>query len=758
MRTGQSSKAQRLALVVATVFALAGAAMPAAGAVDPIGPAADSTATWIVTLVDHVDAAREAPQLAHRQGGQLLAVYSHVLDGFAFTGSADAAAALARDPLVAHVEVARTLHAVEIAPNGILRTSAWAAHQAGYTGVTSGGTPVRVAVVDTGIKLDHPDLAPNIAPGLGTNCINPGQPANDDHGHGTHVAGTVAAAFNGGDGVVGMATNAQLIPVKVLNSTGYGTDAQVICGLDYVAALAQAQPGPYVVNMSLGDSNRPGETTCGASALHQAICGLTNAGVTVVAAAGNDGGDASSFVPAAYDEVIAVSAFTDFDGQRSFAGCQADFSDYLYQCDDTLADFSNYGSVIDVTAPGVHVLSDWIDGGLTTISGTSMAAPHVAGAAALVLAANPSLTPTQVRAVLQSTGECPDGAVANAPTCAGHGQWEVGGLFGTTPDKDGIPEPLINALRAAQAAGTPPPSPPPPPPPPVDTQPPAVALTAPAANVTVHGAVTVSANATDNVAVAHVDFYDGSALVGTDSAAPYSVSWITGLDGPHTLTAIAYDTTGLSSSDSRTVFVDNTPPDAAVTSPSGGSVAGTITISADSSDPPPGSGVASVLFLVDGNVIATDTSAPFSTSWNTATVTNGAHSIVVRATDGAGNVATSPSVQVTVDNVVPVVVTSINNLSGSGQVGFSTWTSWVDVSVIDQYGQPVAGATVTFAVSGGTTTTRSCTTATNGSCSTIDARVSLPKSKKAVTYTTTDVTRAGTNWDGARWAVTLRLR
>src|SRR5262249_11939273 len=237
-------------------------------------------------------------------------------------------------------------------------------------------------------------------------CISPGQPPNDDHGHGTHVAGTVAAAYNG-QGVVGMATNAQLIPVKVLNSTGYGTDAQVICGLDYIAGLAQSQPGPYVVNMSLGHENRPGETTCDSSALHQAVCNLTNAGVTVVAAAGNSGVDASSFVPAAYDEVIAVSAFTDFDGKRSFAGCQADFSDYGYQCDDMLADFSNYGTVVDVAAPAVHILSDWNDGGQSIISGTSMAAPHVAGAAALVLAANPSLTPPEARPVPPSTGGGP---------------------------------------------------------------------------------------------------------------------------------------------------------------------------------------------------------------------------------------------------------------------------------------------------------------------------------------------------------------
>jgi len=450
MRRRMRSRAACAALAL-TAMALAGGTVAAsATTVDPVGSPSAQDKTWIVTLVGNADASSEASQLAAQQGARVVAVYSHVLHGFAFSGSETAAAALARNPRVAGVEVARTLHAVEIAPNGILRTSAWAAHDAGYTGVTGTGTPVRVAVVDTGIKLNHVDLAANIAPGTGTNCINPGQAPNDDHGHGTHVAGTVAAALNG-QGVVGMATNAQLVPVKVLDSTGFGTDAQVICGLDYVAGLAQSQPRPYVVNMSLGDPNRPGETACGSSALHQAICNLTNAGVTVVAAAGNDGTDAAGFVPAAYNEVIAVSAFTDFDGRRSFAGCQADFFEYGYQCDDTLADFSNYGSVVDVAAPGVHVLSDWIDGSQKTISGTSMAAPHVAGAAALVLAANPSLSPVQLRALLESTGECPDGTVANAPTCAGHGQWEVGGMFGNTTDKDGIPEPLINALRAAQA-------------------------------------------------------------------------------------------------------------------------------------------------------------------------------------------------------------------------------------------------------------------------------------------------------------------
>jgi hypothetical protein len=353
--------------------------------------------------------------------------------------------------------------------------------------------------------------------------------------------------------------------------------------------------------------------------------------------------------------------------------------------------------------------------------------------------------------VLESTGECPDGSVANAPTCAGHGQWQVGSLFGNHPDPDGIPEPLVNALRAAQSAGAPPP-------PPVDTQPPTVTFAAPGANAAVRGTVTVTANASDNVAVARVDFYDGATLIGTDSSAPYAVSWTTDVDGPHTLTATAFDTIGLSSSDTRTVAVDNTPPTAAVTSPGTGTVSGTIPITADASDPTPGTGVASVQFLVDGNVVATDTSAPYSTSWNSATTTNGPHAIAVRATDGAGNAATSAAVQVTVDNVAPAVVLHITSLTGTGQVGFFSWTSWVTVSIADQNSQPIAGATVTFAVSGGTTTPRSCTTAANGTCSTSNSKVNLSTSKTSVTYTTTNVARAGATWDGVRWAVTLRLR
>jgi hypothetical protein len=228
-------------------------------------------------------------------------------------------------------------------------------------------------------------------------------------------------------------------------------------------------------------------------------------------------------------------------------------------------------------------------------------------------------------------------------------------------------------------------------------------------------------------------------------------------DGPHTLTATAFDAAGLSATDTRTVNVDNTAPSVAVTGPIG-TVSGTVTITADSSDPAPGSGIASVQLLVDGSVVATDTAAPYSAPWNTATVPNGNHTVTARATDGVGNTATSAPVVVTVGNSTPATVTTITSLNGSGQVGWFTWTSWVNVTVADQAGRPVSDATVTFAVSGGTTATRSCTTNGAGKCSTSGNKVTLSTSKTSVTYTATNVTKTGATWDGQRWAVTLRLR
>jgi hypothetical protein len=285
-----------------------------------------------------------------------------------------------------------------------------------------------------------------------------------------------------------------------------------------------------------------------------------------------------------------------------------------------------------------------------------------------------------------------------------------------------------------------------------------VSITAPPSGAILRGTVSVNANASDNVAIAHVDFFDGSALIGSDSTAPYAVSWTTAGDGAHTLTATAYDTAGLTSSDARAVAVDNTSPLISVTSPSGGNVAGTVALVADSSDPAPGSGVASVQFLVDGTAVASDTTAPYQATWNTATAANGAHTISARATDGVGNAATSAAVTVNVNNVTPTILLTITRLTGYGQVSHSRWSSWAEVNVVDQNGVGVSGATVTFAVSGGANTTRACTTASSGTCSTSNSKVTLSLGQSSVTYTTVNVSKTGTTWDGDRWAVTVRKR
>ena len=238
--------------------------------------------------------------------------------------------------------------------------------------------------------------------------MTPGLPPQDGHGHGTHVAGIVAAAANG-IGVVGVAPDARLVPFKVLNDQGSGEWSNLICAVDYITGLAtDGDPSNdiKVANMSLGDVGGIG--TCTDGGIREAICRSTAAGVTYVAAAGNSTVDTSTFIPAAFPEVIAVSALTDLDGEPGGqAGCWLIF---LF-CDDTLAEYSNFGATVDVTAPGTQIYSDWTGGGYASEMGTSMAAPHVTGVAALILAAHPTFKPADVEELLKSTGECPNGAV-----------------------------------------------------------------------------------------------------------------------------------------------------------------------------------------------------------------------------------------------------------------------------------------------------------------------------------------------------------
>ncbi len=283
------------------------------------------------------------------------------------------------------------------------------------------GEGVGVAVIDTGISLTHPDLKDNIV--ANKTCVTGTSSGNDDNGHGSHVAGTIAA-LNNSVGVIGVAPKAKLLAVKVLNAQGFGTWSSVICGVDYVTANASLF-NIKVANMSLGGGGSS-DNNCGNSnsdPLHKAICKSRDAGVTYVVAAGNSSVNSSTSVPAAYDDsVITVSALADSDGQPGGLG-----SATSYGADDTFATFSNYGGVVDLGAPGVSIYSTYKNNGYTILSGTSMASPHVAGSAALYLKTNPTASWSQVRDGLKATGEA-----------SGSGHTDPSGLHPEPVVKSGI--------------------------------------------------------------------------------------------------------------------------------------------------------------------------------------------------------------------------------------------------------------------------------------------------------------------------------
>lgn len=360
---------------------------------------------YIVVFKDSVrDTSGVTHDMEHAHSLGIQHEYSSALRGFAATVPAAELQQLKNDPRVAFVAEDRVVsinaqqqrvsasrilsQPAQVVPSGVKRIGAGAQTGAG----------VGVAVIDTGIDLTHPDLKANIAP-LSKTCVVNTQSANDDNGHGTHVAGTIAA-LNNTIGVVGVAPSATLYPVKVLDRNGSGSWSSVICGIDWVTAHAGSIK---VASMSLGGAGTS-DNNCGLTnndALHQAICRSVAAGVTYVVAAGNNGVDSANSVPAAYDDaVITVSALADSDGKAGGLG-----SATSYGPDDTFASFSNYGSVVDIAAPGVSIYSTWKGGTYNTISGTSMATPHVSGAAALYIAAHPGALWTAVRDGLRAVGE-----------------------------------------------------------------------------------------------------------------------------------------------------------------------------------------------------------------------------------------------------------------------------------------------------------------------------------------------------------------
>jgi len=372
--------------------------------------AADEPKTYIVVFRPGVASDAKTDDVERRIGFASDFRYGSALHGFAARLNSLQLARLRADPDVAFVSADRVLRAIgnvpiaagDSAPPGIQRVGA-----ATTTTVREAST-ANVAVIDSGVDLSHPDL--NAV--SGKNCIGTG-PARDDNGHGTHVAGTIAAK-NNGSGVVGVAPGTKIYAVKVVNAQGSGTDAQVICGIDWVTANAAAL-GIKVANMSLGGPGAD-DGNCGNSigdALHRAICNSVAAGVTYVVAAGNSGEDFAGDVPANYNEALTVTAMADFDGLPGGGG-SASCADGFFEGDDSAAGFSNFttegsaDAAHTIAAPGVCIKSTWPSNRYQTISGTSMASPHMAGVVALCFgekgAAGPctGLTPAQVIARMRT--------------------------------------------------------------------------------------------------------------------------------------------------------------------------------------------------------------------------------------------------------------------------------------------------------------------------------------------------------------------
>lgn len=379
-------------------------------------------------------------------------VYTRAIKGFSAKIPKHLLSALQSDPRVNNVVEDRLVHAfchtstTQTLPTGVNRIDADLSPTANVNngGTGPSGQPndvnVDMAILDTGI-YKHRDL--NVFKAF--DCTKPGCPsvtASDKNGHGTHVAGSAAARDNT-NSVVGMAPGARLWQVKVLNNRGSGFTSWVIAGINKVTANAASIE---VANLSLGGqgSDTP---NCGVNGttvvdpLHNAICNSVAKGVVYAVAAGNESQDAANVIPAAYPEVITVSALTDSDGQPGGLGPST-----RYGADDAFASFSNFGTVVDLIAPGVDIFSTWpgdsaAKGGYcASASGTSMASPHVAGAAALYLATHPKPTDKTgvgaVRDALRAAGQCPDFTVTGLDGNCHGAPWPN--------DPDGITEPLVN--------------------------------------------------------------------------------------------------------------------------------------------------------------------------------------------------------------------------------------------------------------------------------------------------------------------------
>jgi subtilisin family serine protease len=521
----------------------------------------------------------------------------HIVDLPGNVSEQDVVARLSRRPELKFAELDRVVRPA-MAVNDPYFGSEWHLAKIGASTAwdTAMGAGVTIAVLDSGVNVNHPDLKANLVPGY--NVYSNNTDLTDVCGHGTAVAGTAAATGNNAAGVAGVAGAAKIMPVRIAYEDPtlgcYAYFSTIASGITYAA-----DHGARVANISYVG-------IAGSSAVLSAARYMNGKGGVVMVSAGNNNID-ENVTP---DPALVVVSATDSN--------------------DAKASFSSWGSFVSLSAPGTYIWTTNNSLGYSQWQGTSFSSPVVAGVAALMMSARPDLSGDQIKSLMYSTAV--DLGAAGRDPIFGYGRVNAAAA--------------VQAARAYQA--------------PVDTTAPVASIAAPLANSTVSGVVGVTVNASDNVGVARVDLTVNGTVVATDTTAPYSFSWNSAgvANGMANLVAIAYDAAG-NAGKSTTVAVnvanqttstvpsgtDTTPPTVTISNPVAGTVSGTVSVSVNASDNAGAAGISTVL-KIDGVTYAQGNGGTLGYSWNTRKFAAGQHVLTAMARDAAGNTS-STSVTVT---------------------------------------------------------------------------------------------------------------